>query len=301
MQNFKKMCEHLKKCNLQKSGDQKYHITLDGQKLTTDTETKTKQEIEAQHGPIAKLESKGYRLIPHNPQPMKKAVSDKKSNSKLGSWAEEHHKGIDVGSGWRQYAPMGAQLTHVITHPDHGVFHLSSHKGNIDEQIDRKKAMFAKQTLHKSKDSKFESCVQQVKDKQGETKVNPWAVCHASLKKAWKPSKDLVPGGKGDNKPDAIFKPKELKMGQKVEQEHTQSPKIAKEIGKDHLSEDKNYYSKLKQAGLADDLNKDNQPHPANSPEDKAHDIVEEGESLSHALQTVETSDNMKRLLEHLR
>lgn len=59
-------------------------------------------------------------------------------------------------------------------------------------------------------------------------------------------TKDIMPGGKGDNKPDSDFDPKELKKGIKHELEHTKNRKIAKEIAKDHLSEDPNYYTKLK-------------------------------------------------------
>jgi hypothetical protein len=67
-------------------------------------------------------------------------------------------------------------------------------------------------------------------------------------------NENLVKGGKGDGKKDKDFDEKELAMGIKVEMEHTKNPKIAKEIAKDHLSEDPHYYSKLKKSGLADEL-----------------------------------------------
>lgn len=57
--------------------------------------------------------------------------------------------------------------------------------------------------------------------------------------------KDLISGGLADNKPDSAFDPKMLEMGIKVEMEHTKDPNIAKEIAKNHLTEDKNYYIKL--------------------------------------------------------
>lgn len=59
-------------------------------------------------------------------------------------------------------------------------------------------------------------------------------------------SKDALPGGKADGKPDSAFIPTLLEQGKKVESEHTDKPAIAKEIAKDHLSEDPNYYDKLK-------------------------------------------------------
>ena len=73
----------------------------------------------------------------------------------------------------------------------------------------------------------------------------------------WKASRDMLPGGKGDNTTDAAFDPKEVQMGRQVEQEHTQNPNVAGEIARDHLTEDKKYYSKLDEAGLADERSKE--------------------------------------------
>lgn len=47
---------------------------------------------------------------------------------------------------------------------------------------------------------------------------------------------------------------KQYNMGIKVEMEHTYNINVAKEICMDHLFENPNYYSKLKKAGLADEL-----------------------------------------------
>lgn len=57
---------------------------------------------------------------------------------------------------------------------------------------------------------------------------------------------DLLPGGKGDNLSDDDFNKEQLEAGIKVELEHTDDVKLAKEIAKDHLSEDPDYYKKLK-------------------------------------------------------
>jgi hypothetical protein len=62
------------------------------------------------------------------------------------------------------------------------------------------------------------------------------------LKKA---SKDLLPGGQADNMPDSKFNKKKLHHAQKHEMEHTKSPAIAKEVAKDHMLEDENYYKKI--------------------------------------------------------
>ena len=77
------------------------------------------------------------------------------------------------------------------------------------------------------------------------------------LKKYAKSGKgNLLPGGKGDDKSPSDFPSEEFKMGRKVEMEHTSNPKVAQEIVSDHLTENKHYYSKLKSAGLADELKK---------------------------------------------
>lgn len=57
---------------------------------------------------------------------------------------------------------------------------------------------------------------------------------------------DKIPGGLADKKKESDFDPKKLKAGIKVEMEHTSDPDIAKEIAMDHLTEDSNYYEKLK-------------------------------------------------------
>lgn len=57
---------------------------------------------------------------------------------------------------------------------------------------------------------------------------------------------DLIPGGLADKKTNKDFPKKQIDMGRKVEMEHTKDPKVAEEIARDHLTEDKAYYSKLK-------------------------------------------------------
>lgn len=65
-----------------------------------------------------------------------------------------------------------------------------------------------------------------------------------------KKNEDLLPGGLGDDKKLSSFDPHEVAIGIKVELEHTTDKNIAKEIVRDHLTEDPQYYSKLKQAKL---------------------------------------------------
>ena len=63
---------------------------------------------------------------------------------------------------------------------------------------------------------------------------------------AEEPTEDVLPGGKADGQPSSDFDPEQMKMGIKVESEHTDDPKVAEEIARDHLAEDPEYYTKLK-------------------------------------------------------
>jgi hypothetical protein len=56
--------------------------------------------------------------------------------------------------------------------------------------------------------------------------------------------------GKHSNVPDTQFNSKELAMGIRTELEHTNDRSIAKQIAKDHLSEKKDYYTRLLRAKL---------------------------------------------------
>ena len=59
--------------------------------------------------------------------------------------------------------------------------------------------------------------------------------------------KDKLPGGKADKKNPKDFDKDALAEGTKHEMEHTKDKAIAQEIAMDHLSEDTQYYQKLKQ------------------------------------------------------
>lgn len=61
---------------------------------------------------------------------------------------------------------------------------------------------------------------------------------------------DVIAGGLADEKKVGDFDPDELAKGVKVEMEHTNSARVAKEIAMDHLTEDPEYYTKLIQYGL---------------------------------------------------
>ena len=56
--------------------------------------------------------------------------------------------------------------------------------------------------------------------------------------------------GKHNDVPDWKFNPRELALGIKTELEHTNDRALAKKIAKDHLMENKFYYTLLLKAGL---------------------------------------------------
>lgn len=69
----------------------------------------------------------------------------------------------------------------------------------------------------------------------------------------WKGHVDKLPGGAADDKDPSEFDPEALAEGAQHESEHTIDPDIAEEIAMDHLTEDPQYYTKLKKiekAGL---------------------------------------------------
>lgn len=69
------------------------------------------------------------------------------------------------------------------------------------------------------------------------------AIAAEGLLKSEALKKDLMPGGKGDDKPDDNFDPEALAHGTKIEmEEHGLDEARAKEVAKDHLTEDPNYY-----------------------------------------------------------
>lgn len=65
----------------------------------------------------------------------------------------------------------------------------------------------------------------------------------AALRKA---AEDLIPGGKAQGHPSSDYPADQIRMGVKVEREHTPDPRKAEEIARDHLQEFPRYYSALK-------------------------------------------------------
>jgi len=80
---------------------------------------------------------------------------------------------------------------------------------------------------------------------------------------------EIIKGGLGDGKSPLEFNPEQIKLGMKVEMEHTNDPMIAIEIVLDHLSEDSEYYTRKEdpessaQFGASNDAENDSDENDA--------------------------------------
>jgi len=88
-------------------------------------------------------------------------------------------------------------------------------------------------------------------------------------------------GGVGDATAPHDVDPVELSMGQTVEMEHTVDTDIATEIALDHLFKDPKYYSKLKKAGLSDELSQVNTSSGFGDPEHPINDRPRLGSDIT--------------------
>ena len=91
-------------------------------------------------------------------------------------------------------------------------------------------------------------------DKWTDTDHNDWDVSYKEFYEHLTEEVETLTGGVGDATAESDVDPAELSLGQTVEMEHTTDPNIATEIALDHLSEDPQYYTKLRKAGLAKEL-----------------------------------------------
>jgi len=86
-----------------------------------------------------------------------------------------------------------------------------------------------------------------------DTKHNNWDIGYNEFYEDLQPANKLT-GGVGDATAPHDVDPVELSLGQTIEMEHTTDPDIATEIALDHLKENPKYYTQLKNAGLAKEL-----------------------------------------------
>ena len=91
-------------------------------------------------------------------------------------------------------------------------------------------------------------------DKWTDTDHNDWDVSYKEFYEHLTEEVETLTGGVGDATAASDVDPEELSLGQTVEMEHTTDTNIATEIALDHLSEDPQYYTKLRKAGLAKEL-----------------------------------------------
>jgi hypothetical protein len=110
-------------------------------------------------------------------------------------------------------------------------------------------------------------------DKWTDTEHNDWDVSYREFyEDILEEQVGTLTGGVGDATATSDVDPVELSLGQTVEMEHTTDPNIATEIALDHLSEDPQYYTKLRKAGLAKELDQVNTTSGFGDPEHPIND-----------------------------
>lgn len=85
---------------------------------------------------------------------------------------------------------------------------------------------------------------------KGDIVLTDYGLSDEIFTKHYKLREDKIKGGLADKKKESDFNEEQIKLGVKVEMEHTDNPNLAKEIAMDHLVEDPLYYSKLLKSGL---------------------------------------------------
>ena len=88
-------------------------------------------------------------------------------------------------------------------------------------------------------------------------------------------------GGVGDSTAPHHVDPVEFSLGQTLEMEHTTDPDISAEIALDHLHTDPKYYSKLKKAGLAKELEQVNTTSGFGDPDHPINDKKRLGSDIT--------------------
>lgn len=119
-------------------------------------------------------------------------------------------------------------------------------------------------------------------DKWIDTEHNDWDVSYREFyEDILNEQVNTLTGGVGDATAQSDVNPVELSMGQTVEMEHTTDPDIATEIALDHLSEDPEYYTKLRKAGLAKELDQVNTTSGFGDPEHPINDKKRLGSTVT--------------------
>ena len=119
-------------------------------------------------------------------------------------------------------------------------------------------------------------------DKWIDTEHNDWDVSYREFyEDVIGEQVNTLTGGVGDATASNDVDPVELSLGQTVEMEHTTDPNIATEIALDHLSEDPQYYTKLRKAGLAKELDVVNASSGFGDPEHPINDKKRLGSNVT--------------------
>jgi len=134
------------------------------------------------------------------------------------------------------------------------VEHINQHTAHIRNSLDPNASQFGSDTVHPAIAASSAAKIPDAAEMHEAMLRSPVFRKRAALRTIKKA--DLMPGGKGDDKPDTEFDHDQLAAGIRTEaKEHGLDLARAKEIAKDHLTEDPKYYSpvmkrKVKKAAL---------------------------------------------------
>jgi len=118
---------------------------------------------------------------------------------------------------------------------------------------------------------------------------------------------DRLEGGLADDIPDEAFDEDSLEEGIEVEKEHTDDEEIAKEIAKDHLIEDEDYYDKLKKMEEDDSKEDDSKEDDLDKKssivlkKNKWYVVSEKGKNLGGPYDTKEEASKRLKQVEYFK
>jgi hypothetical protein len=139
----------------------------------------------------------------------------------------------------RVASPMGWIAGQIAAPAVHA---LTPSKPNIDPRY----GLEALKTMRQGGDRYLDAGLFKSLYGEGKERMGNWWDNFRAPQSVMKSGKaDVLPGGLGDRRKLTDFPREEVQEGKKVEREHTNNPRVAAEIAKDHLTEDVRYYEKL--------------------------------------------------------
>lgn len=212
-----------------------------------DDRSKKKEQVDAKSYEHARRRKEARKLGIH-PDDVQGVYDDLKA-------ADDHETTLHNQLVRTAYKALGVDRRHKVLHGEDwasipGADQVAREIANSEEYQFLLNARDEQDAAEKLYERMAEGIRQPKGDKELWNEALELAVHHQSTPA--RKDEDAVPfeklvGGLGDDRPDDDFDIEQLEAGIAVEMEHTDDPEKAKEIAKDHLAEDAEYYRKLRQ------------------------------------------------------